>query len=169
VVDLDVSVAAELTASLDGLGSSLGRLNKNLERAQQAFDHAPSATPIAGQGATGTSGACMINCGGPNLGRIWQVRNLVLGGAGLTAGIAYIYALGAPPLTTPLQIAGMKDTITFATFPVRSTFYSTRQFVVLPLEQLFVVVTGATHTKTVHVTGQAEDYDFAAYHGVTSL
>lgn len=169
MVDLDVSFGAELKATLDGVRSSLDRFNRNLSRAQQAFDHAPAATPINGQGATGSTGAVIINCGGPPLGRVWQVRQLAIGGTGLAAGTAYIYALGSQPITSPLQIVGMKDATTFKTFAARTNLYSTRQFLVLPLEQLWVVIKTATHTKTVQVSGQAEDYDFAAYHGVTSL
>lgn len=165
-MSLDLEVSASLQASLDGLAD---QMRSAAARAQSALDHAPKEAPITGHGSTGSTGTAVFSCGGPSQGRIWQVRALAIGGQGLAAGIARFYAIGAKPLTTRVQVLGCKDSTTFKTYPLRTNTYGAHQFIITPMEQLWVVVTTATHTVTVQVSGQAEDYDFAAYKAVLAL
>jgi len=166
MADVELSFDAKLSASLDGINAQLARANA---RAQQALNHTPAPAPVHGQGATGGTGTVVFPCGGPAQGRIWQVRSLAIGGTGLVAGIARFYAAGAAPSASGLQMIGVRDTITFKTSSLRTTFYGTGSFLLYAPQTLWVVVVTATHTKTVSVEGIAEDYDFAAYHAVLAL
>jgi hypothetical protein len=162
----EISISAELGASIDGLASQVRRAN---ERAQQALNHAPAPAAIHGQGATGASGACVFSCGGPSQGRVWQIRSLAVGGDGLVAGTARFYAAGSVPSSAGVQMIGLRDVTTFKTSAVRTRFYSAGQFVLHAPTTLWVVVVTATVTKAVLVDGIADTYDFAAYHAVTVL
>lgn len=161
----EISVSADLGVSLDSLTDQVRRAN---DRAQQALNHAPAPAPLHGQGDTGANGTCVFSCGGPSQGRVWQIRSLAIGGVGLLAGTARIYAAGARP-SSSLQMIGLRDLTTFHTSAARTRFYSTGQFVLNAPTTLWVVVVTATHTVNVMVDGIADTFDFAAYRAVTVL
>lgn len=162
----ELSISAEIGASIDSLAAQVKRAN---DRAQQALNHAPAPVPIHGQGQTGASGACVFSCGGPSQGRIWDVRSLAVGGAGLLAGKVRFYAAGAPPSSAGLQMIGLRDATTFKTSPVRCNTYGAGHFSLSAPTTLWVVIVTATHTLSVMVDGIAWTFDFAAYHAVTVI
>lgn len=166
MVDLDLSVGAELKASIDGLAGSMSRLAKNLERAQDAMDHVPLDVPIMRSAKSNTAGLALVACGGPARGRQWQVRQLAV--AGPKKGTIRVLTLGVTP-TSPYN-QGLKDGDQFkTTVTFKATFYSTHEMIVQGGETLWVVVTGATATTEVIINGAAEDYDIAAYKARVAL
>ena len=154
---VDIDVAASLRASIDGLAASVRHQADALRRAQDAMDHVPLDLPIMRAGTTTPAGVAVISCGGPARGRQWQVHQLSV--AGPIKGAVRLLALAVVPVAPWVQ--GLKDTTT-TRWPAPA-FYGVRQLVVEGGETLWVVVTGATATVGVTVTGTAEDYDLVAY------
>ncbi len=163
MVDLDLSLSAELKASLDGIAASVARQERYLAQAQEAMDHIPLDVPIMRSGTSNATGVAVISCGGPARGRQWQVRQLAVSGP--TKGVVRLLALSVAP-TSPYDM-GLKDS-TATRWPAPG-FYSTHELVLQGGETLWVVVTGATASTTVHVNGSAEDYDLVAYRARLSL
>lgn len=165
-MDIEVSAQIGLQASIDGLAEQMRKAN---DRAQNALDHAPSWVQVRGQGTTSAAGVTVFSCGGPSIGRVWQMRSLAVGGTGLAKGTVRIYVAATQPSSSSIQIVGARTTTTFATASLRTNLYSTGQLMLAAREQLWVVVVTATPTKVVSVDGMAEDFDFAAYRGVWAL
>ena len=165
-MDVEVSASVDLKASIDGLAAEMAKASR---RAQAALDHAPSWVQVRGQGTTSAAGVTVFSCGGPSVGRVWQVRSLAVGGTGLAKGTVRIYAAATQPSSEVVQIVGARTATTFATAPLRTNLYSTGQLMLAAREQLWVVVVTATPTKVVSADGMAEDFDFAAFRGVWAL
>lgn len=160
---LEADFFVKFQASLDGLAEQAEHQASLLRQIHAALDHIPQDYPVTGSGTTNSSGTVVFACQGPDVGRQWQLRNLVVGG--VTKGALYFYALGAEP--TAGQLPGLKDA-TKTRWPAPS-FYGTHQFVLQPHEKLWVAVTTATDTAQVFATGTAEDYVVAAYRPSESL
>ena len=164
-MELDLELAAQLSASLDSVADRLSQQVTAWKQLEAAMSHTPADYPITGSGytvvtptTTTKSLPLVVACQGPQSGRQWQVRQLLV--AGPTAGDIYFYAAASEPITSPLQIIGMKDT-TKTRWPAPA-FYGTHQFILNPRENLYVVVTTAPPTVQVIVSGTAEDYELAA-------
>ena len=157
---LDVGFFAQIGVHLGSLVDQLKRTN---DRADHLFEAVPYDAPILGQQMTNATGLAVVACGGPALGRQWQVRQVAVSGP--EKGSVAFYACPAAPALG--QGLGLKDS-TKSRWPAPA-FYGTHQFVLNPPEQVFVVVTTATATTQVVVSGTAEDYELGAYHSVETL
>lgn len=168
---MSIEVSFTLEASLAGIRDEMAGMRKDWRRLEDAYSHIPADYPITGSGTTPalptpttpttlppTAGIAIILCQGPQTGRQWMLRQLLV--AGPTAGAVYFYATASKPITHPLQIIGMKDT-TKTRWPCPA-FYGTHQFILNPREDLWVVVTTAGNSTPVVVSGTAEDYQPAA-------
>lgn len=155
---LELELEGKLTATLNSLADSMAKQHQLMRRLEDALSHVPADYPITGSAYTNASGLAVIQCQGPPQGRQWQVRQLTVGGP--TKGVVYSYASASQPITSPLQIIGMKDA-TKTRWPCPG-FYGTHQFMVNPSEILWVVVATSTDTTQVVVSGAAEDYELAA-------
>jgi hypothetical protein len=123
-------------------------------------DHQPVA-----QGIVNAAGNLLLDLGSVPVGRVWEVRRIVIGGALATAaptGHAWALASGAPPaalVTTSI----MDSWPSFATGAAGSS-YGTHQFFLLATEHLWVAVTGATPTAQWVASARIEDFDAEAYY-----
>lgn len=161
---MEIDLNAKLSATLDTMAEQQKQLDQTMRRIQEALTHAPIDYPIHGSitfPATTTTG--VVGLGGPSIGRLWQVRRLAM--RGTTGAKVFVYVNAAKP-TTNTAIIGMAD---YHTGMPWATFYSTHQLVLNGNEKLWLYFTGATAGHTVQITGRVEDYDFAAYRGVTQL
>lgn len=153
-ITVSADIFAKLSASIDSLTEQQQKHNVLMRQIQAALTHIPNDQPIAGSATTNATGAVTFGCRGPNIGRQWQLRQLVV--AGPTKGTVKLYAAAHKPTAT--TIIGLKD-VTSTRWPAPA-FYGTHQFMLLPRDDLWVVVTGATATTLVIASGTAEDYDF---------
>lgn len=159
---IDLSFFANIGASLSSLADTFRRTRE--DRAAKAAASVLAAAPILGQGVTNSSGLAIVGpCGGPSLGRQWQVRRLNV--IGPTEGSATSYALSQKPSSS--QMLGFRD-YTETRWPLPG-FYGTHEFIVDYGEKIWVVVKTAGATTQVVVDGTAEDYDLATYRGTIEL
>lgn len=150
------------------LGASVGELADGLaaDRARRDARQIPGDASLFGSVTIPTGGTSgTVDLGSVPLGRVWQIRRLILGGAKVTstpAGVGYAFAQGAPP--TDLGITNCVDI--FTTFPQGNT-YGTHQLFLLPSEHLYVVFSGATagtqYSAAARIEDWAQDDFFSTY------
>jgi hypothetical protein len=107
----------------------------------------------------GGAGIVPISLGGqnsPDVGRVWEVRRIVIGGLAINtvaAGSAYVFKQGAPPtdLNTVNAVAS------YTTMPATQLF-GTHQFFVNQSEGIWLAVVGATAAQQLVVSMQVEDW-----------
>ena len=139
------------------LGASLGTLADSLKADRDRRDNfeAPADRSLF-QAGTVSGGTLTLDLGSVPLGRVWQVRRLVVGGVQVTttaAGQAYAFAQGAPP--RDLNLTNVVDI--FSTLPQGNT-YGTHQLFLLPTEHLWVVFSGASNSQQYAASARVEDY-----------
>lgn len=168
-IDLDAGAALELrvgreadriTAGLDGIRGVLGELGK---------EHAaPFATSDGAVGGVGAANAAVLDLGGPNIGRYWELTTLaVFGGDDRTviAGtnvVLYITQTSAAPLALSLAdvvLPGAANGVA-VTVPFADQF-GRRQIVALPPNRVIVVVYGVLANVPVNATARGWDRDIA--------
>lgn len=96
-----------------------------------------------GSNAFPAAGNLILEVDGPQLGVIWEVKLIMVGGTTVNAsppGTAYVFACTAPPADLNLTMA---KTISQTPFPVVGT-WGTGVFKVRPPQNLYVVITGGT-------------------------
>jgi hypothetical protein len=145
------------------LGATLGRLADTLQadRDDKADTMPPSNEVVFAAGAFPSSGNLVLDLGSVPLGRVWQVRRLIVGGVAVTtaaAGQAFAFAQGAAP--SDLNITNCVDI--FASLPKGNT-YGTHQLFLVATEHLFVVVTGGTVGQQYAAAARVEDWHFGAF------
>jgi hypothetical protein len=146
------------------LGATLGTLAENAqaEREQRETKELPPSNEVIFRAGTfPTSGNLILDLGSVPLGRVWQVRRIVVGGVSViqpAAGAAYMFAQGAAP--SDLNITNCVDI--FATLP-RGNTYGTHQLFLLATEHLYVVVTGGTPGQQYGAASRVEDWHFGAF------
>jgi len=141
------------------LGAQLGTLADGLDADRK---HRASMTPPANEqlfaaGKAPASGNLLLDLGSVPLGRVWQVRRLVVGGVDITttaAGKAYAFTQGAPP--ADLNLTNCVDV--FATLPALNK-YGTHQLFLLASEHLWVVVAGGSSGQQYAASARVEDWD----------
>jgi hypothetical protein len=153
-LDLSVFVA---------LGAQLGTLTDGLQadRARRESMQPPSNEQLFKSGVVPASGVLTLDLGSVPLGRVWQVRRLIVGGVKVTtsaAGEAYAFAQGAPP--TDLATTDCVDI--FSSLPQGNT-YGTHQLFLLASEHLWVVFSGASADQQYAASARVEDWAEAAY------
>jgi hypothetical protein len=145
------------------LGASLGTLADAAlaDREKRESQLPPSNEVIFRAGTFPAAGNLVLDLGSVPLGRVWQVRRIVVGGVSVltaAAGAAYVFAQGAPPVD--VNITNCVDI--FATLP-RGNTYGTHQLFLLATEHLYVVVNGGTPGQQYAAASRVEDWHFGAF------
>jgi hypothetical protein len=145
------------------LGATLGTIADHLQsdREDRESKIPPSNEVIFGAGTFPSSGNLVLDLGSVPLGRVWQVRRLIVGGTAVTtaaAGAAYAFAQGSPP--ADLNLTNCVDI--FTTLP-RGNTYGTHQLFLVATEHLFVVVVGGTAGQQYQASARVEDWHFGAF------
>lgn len=148
------------------LGATLGTLADGLaaDRDRRAAMEMPGDEPLFAQGTVPVSGILIMDLGSVPLGRVWQVRRIVIGGPQANdalTGVAFAFRQGAPP--ADLNTSNVVDSWTsFATGAQGST-YGTHQLFLRASEHLFVVTSGATSGVRWVASAQVEDWAEATF------
>lgn len=150
---VDFSFFVSLGASLDTLSSGLQD-----DRDRRASMRPPGDQLIARAGVAPASGTLLLDLGGSvPIGRVWQIRRLIIGGVAVTTaaeGAAYAFAQGAPPTDLILtDCVGM-----YPTLPAIEKF-GTHQLFMLEGERLWVAFVGATSGQQYAAAARVEDWD----------
>ncbi len=112
------------------------------------------------------SGVMVFQCGGPDVGRIWHVKRLVVGGLTLAtaaAGTAEAYAGGyvSDTVGIPTSISDLHDATILISSPQTNLpnigNYDAGQFTVMARAQVLGVVRGGTQNQIYVVAGTAQD------------
>lgn len=145
------------------LGATLGSLAESMqaERDHREENKPPSNEVVFAAGVFPATGNLILDLGSVPLGRVWQVRRLIVGGVTVTtaaAGQAYAFAQGAAP--SDLNLTNCVDI--FATLP-RGNTYGTHQLFLVATEHLFVVVTGGTAGQQYAAASRIEDWHFGSF------
>ncbi len=156
---LDLSVFVSLGARLGTLADEL-----TADRARRESMEPPGDEPLFAQGAVPASGILVMDLGSVPLGRVWQVRRIVIGGpqANATpAGVAFAFRQGAPP--ADLNTSNVVDSWPSFSTGAQGSTYGTHQLFLRASEHLFVVVTAATPTDWWVASAQVEDWSEANF------
>ncbi len=161
-----VDLMAGLKASIGDLAAQTRRANQ-LKLASIPIDYRrvnnviiPTPTAAAG-----------IGLGGPQQGRVWLVRRIIV--SGLTwgtaaAGTAEFYA-GAIPSMLAASTRDASLLMDESAFIPNKAFYSNRQVVIKSPETLHIVIVGGTAGQQYIASSQIEDYDESALGGLDSF
>lgn len=138
------------------VSAKLGNLTQAMTAERQArIREQPLRAPVQKAGAVPTSGALVLDLGGPAMGRRWDVKNIsVTDAADVTAAVtgkAWLY-VGQPGAYGP---PGLRWEL--AALPAVDKF-SSEQLAVTPPDRLLVVVTGSTAGQV--LLARAEILDF---------
>lgn len=148
------------------LGAQLGTLTDGLaaDRERRNSMESPGDEPLFGQGTVPDSGILVMDLGSVPLGRVWQVRRIVIGGPQVTntpTGSAFAFRQGAPP--SDLNTSNMIDSWPSFSTGAQGSTYGTHQLFLTPSEHLFVVATGATPGAKWVASAQVEDWSEATF------
>jgi hypothetical protein len=145
------------------LSATLGSIADTLQADRERRDggQPPADEQIFASGVVPTGGTLLLDLGSVPLGRIWQIRRLVCGGATAVttaAGTAYVFAQGTPP--SDLNLTNLCDILT----PLpRGNTYGTHQFFLKPTEHLWVAFVGATVGQQLTASSRVESFEAGAY------
>jgi hypothetical protein len=140
------TVGFQISAGLGSLRDEMRKMRADLQRsrAQVPKDRRevfyPFNTPNSQYPAAGN---LILAIDGPQLGELWEVRQIIVGGSIVTQtpnGTAYV--LTGIGITPDLSLAAARD-VSLTPFPVKG-FYSTGVFKLRPQEGIFIVITGGT-------------------------
>lgn len=161
-IDAEAHARAELTLvdHVRALGDRLVNATAAVERAMnrppaQPFIFRPNAS-----GKSGATGDLVLDLGGPQSGRFWEVLAVTVGGnrwASVVAGVGLIVVSSTPPANaaaTPVQ--WVSDT--FASLPIARTGYG-RSITINPPERLFVVIATPTATTEYDAAATVQQYE----------
>ena len=160
---LSLSAILDLQASVNGLAKAFS------DWKQQEADYQYGALDIViqGSGVAATATNLVLDCGGPNQDRMWEIRRLAVGApnpATEVAGVAYLYVSSAmpvginPTLMNFVDWTGYNGTATPNAELPSTAFYSARQVVLHAPEHLWCVINGGTNLQQYVVAGRALDF-----------
>ena len=159
-MELDLGFGVELKASLDGLTASTTKLAAELAAARRRAERLPTHNRAFGVATANSAGACTLDLDGPQPGRYWLVRSIVVGGTGYEdapAGSAAVYVLivpaGAVATAGTLQ---MRDNVAGALPQV--AFYGSEQMLLHAREHLIVTITSGTSGQQYVAAATIEDW-----------
>lgn len=156
VGDVHLEALFALGAEVQGLRGDLAKLLK-LEREYEQLG--PVFVQLQG-GATSDSASdpLIIDLGGPSYGRIWEVRQLVIGGLLWSSTVAGgALAIVSPSTPPSLQVPGLANIQDHAASLPSVAFYGAGQFRVRNPNHIFMVVLSPTATTPYTVGGDAFD------------
>jgi hypothetical protein len=153
------------------LGASLGTLTDTLQADQRrrASMEPPGDEQLNAGGTVPSNGILVMDLGSCPLGRVWQVRRIVCGGAqaNLTpAGSAFVFRQGAPP--SDLNTTNMVDSFPSFSTGAQGSTYGTHQLFLRGGEHLFVVTSGAGSGVRWVCSAQIEDWADASFQSTFS-
>ena len=146
------------------LGATLGDLAESMQAERhdrETRNLPPSNEVLFRAGVFPATGNLTLDLGSVPLGRVWQVRRLIVGGvtvATAATGSAYAFAQGAAP--SDLNLTNCVDI--FTTLPKGNT-YGTHQLFLVATEHLFVVVVGGTPGQQYAAASRVEDWHYGAF------
>lgn len=157
---------ADLELKLDGIGK---RLDDILAREKLYQEEGPTFVALNGAAnlPSGTPGPTSIDLGGPQYGRVWEVRAVIIGGitwATTVAGVAQLVPSPTCP-SAAVPVGMCQDVI--STLPA-SKFYSSGQFRVVHPNHVFVLIVGGTASTVYTVGGDALDLPAVPLRGYTA-
>jgi hypothetical protein len=156
-IDLLLSLNATLGAFADGMDSDRRRRDSLLP---------PSNEQLFASGTASAAGTLTLDLGSVPLGRVWQIRRLIVGGVAVTtsaAGAAYAFAQGAPP--TDLNLTNCVDI--FSSLPQGNT-YGTHQLFLTPTMHLWIVFSSATAAQQYAAAAFVEDWEDSTFRSTYS-
>jgi len=162
-LDLGVDAGVELgPVSLGALAgihagiNSLTELLRNIRKLEEAYEFGAVQVRLSGSAISDSAGDTIaIGLGGPQYGRLWQLRSLAVGGSLWTttvAGSALVVISPTKNLTPALT-----DVVDQAASLPRPALYSTGQVVVRHPNQLCVVILTPTGSTQYAAGGYATD------------
>ena len=172
-VDVDegglfASIMGRLSLTLETLSDRIARqLDEDKARERRLARLMPVARPLAGVGIATAAGTCSISAGKPELGRLFEVRSLAVGGPTVDAtpaGSGFVIASAMNP-ALDRSLLNLRDVISEALPQV--AFYSSNQLTLQQNEHLIVELTGCTSGLQYVVSGIALDYPIDAFLAAT--
>jgi hypothetical protein len=150
------------------LGASLGNLADGMESDRRRRDSQlpPSDEQLFASGAASAAGTLTLDLGSVPLGRVWQIRRLIVGGVTVTttaAGTAYAFAQGAPP--ADLNLTNCVDI--FSSLPQGNT-YGTHQLFLTATMHLWIVFASATSGQQYAAAAFVEDWEDSTFRSTYS-
>jgi hypothetical protein len=156
---LDLSLFVSLGATLGTLADGLAA-----DRERRSSMEPPGDEQIFAQGTVPSSGILVMDLGSVPLGRVWQVRRIVVGGPQANdtpTGAAFAFRQGAPP--SDLNTSNMVDSWPSFTDGAQGSTYGTHQLFLRASEHLFVVTSGAVSGVRWVASAQVEDWSEANF------
>lgn len=169
--DEGASMLAQVSVSLGRLVAQITAERSEL-RAMRKAALRPATAQVTGMAVGGqqavipASGPLVLDLGGPQTGRQWEIRGLALSDAGNAAtavsGVANWYVGKATPITAPVAawvpLAPIAWRWTFPVLPNLVTFSSDAR-TVIPSDRLYCVITGGTPAQGILATAEIRDFD----------
>jgi hypothetical protein len=159
VPGLDLSVFVSLGAQIGTLAEGL-----DADRKRRDSIEPPGDEPLFAAGTVPASGILVMDLGSVPLGRVWQVRRIVIGGPQATAtpaGVAFAFRQGAPPVD--LNTSNVVDSWPSFSTGAQGSTYGTHQLFLLASEHLWVVTNGATPGDRWVASAQVEDWSESGF------
>ena len=153
------------------LGAQVGKLADGLagDRKRRESIEPPGDEPLFATGTVPASGILVMDLGSVPLGRVWQVRRIVIGGPqaiATPAGVAFAFRQGAPPLD--LNTSNVVDSWPSFAAGCQGSTYGTHQLFLLASEHLWVVTSGATPGASWVASAQVEDWSEVSFQSTFS-
>ena len=164
--ELLLGAKVDLFARLDSIEKRLQDIQVQEERYQDA---GPTFVALQGSANLGsdTPPPTAIDLGGPQYGRVWEVRAVIVGGitwATTVAGVAQLVPSPTCP-SAAVPVGMCQDVI--STLPA-SKFYSSGQFRVIHPNHIFILIVGGTASTVYTVGGDALDLPAVPLRGYTA-
>lgn len=162
---LDLSFFASLGVSLGHLADAMTRDQDRKDRLSAAL--VPQDHQTNRSGTVGASGKLLLDLGSVPVGRVWQVRRIVVGGVTATAtptGSAFVIAQGSPPDLSNLPTSNVVDSFPSFSNGAHGSTYGTHNLFLVAPEHLFVAIVGATTGVQWTASIRVEDFDADTYY-----
>ena len=153
----------DLQASINGLT----KIFTQWKTEEGAYEYGALESVIQGSGVYATATDLVLDCGGPNQDRMWEVRRLAVGAPNpetAVAGVAYFYvsahqpSKAQPTIMNFVDWTGYTGSATFDTELPSVAFYGTRQVVLHAPNHLFCVINSGVNLQQYAVSGMALDF-----------
>jgi len=167
--DFFLGAKVDLEAKLDTVIEHL----KSIEARERRYqEEGPTFVNLVGAVSLGSGSPppTSIDLGGPTYGRVWEVRQLIVGGitwATTVAGTAQFVIAASPPGGTSAAAIPVNSLQDVAGSLPSVAFYSAGQFRVIHPNHVYVVIVGGTASTVYTVGGDALDLPAHGLQAVT--
>lgn len=162
--EASVGTLVDLKLSIDGMCDQVKRLHERYEALEKRYQFAgPVQLQLRTSVVSPGSGNAAFGLGGPKVGRLWEIRRLLIGGAlwsSTVAGTAEIYVTSAPAsqALNSRNLADMVDQASGTTPPLPSkAFYSSGQLILRFPQELHIVLVSPTASTQYVASGAGYD------------